>query len=170
VAANDKGIIFRVNGDGSDYQIEYEFDQLSGYGPEGSLCLAPNGKLYGMTNLGGEAPGSPAGTLFKFDLGGGGFTKLVDFDLLGGNGAFGWGTMIVASDGMLYGATYGGGGSGGSIFRLDPTNDNYTIVEVLDQATGRWLHHRRAHPGQRWQALRHGCVRRREQRRRCLQL
>lgn len=133
--ANDKGIIFRVDGDGTDYTIEFAFDEQSGYGPEGGLCLASNGMLYGTTNLGGEGAGSPAGTLFKFDPNGGGFTKLVDFDLLAGNGAFGWATMIAAADGMLYGATYGGGGSGGSLFRVDPATDSYTIIKVLNQTT-----------------------------------
>lgn len=133
--ANDKGVLFSLNGDGNDYTIEYAFSEMSGYGPEGGLCLAANGMLYGMTTLGGEAIGAPAGTLFKFDPGGGGFSKLVDFDLIGGNGAFGWATMIAASDGKLYGATYGGGGSGGSIFRLDPGDDSYTILKMLNQAT-----------------------------------
>lgn len=134
--ANDKGIIFHVNGDGSGYGVDFAFDELSGYAPEGGLCLAPNGMLYGMTNLGGAGTGSASGTLYKFDPSGGGFTKLVDFDLLGGNGAFGWATMIAADDGMLYGATYGGGGgSGGSLFRLDPSDDSYTIIKALDQAT-----------------------------------
>lgn len=134
--ADDKGILFHVNGDGSGYGVDFHFDEQSGYGPEGGLCLAPNGMLYGMTNLGGEGAGSAAGTLYKFDPTGGGFTKLVDFDLLAGNGAFGWATMMAASDGLLYGATYGGGGgTGGSLFRLDPSDDSYAIIKALDQAT-----------------------------------
>ncbi len=130
--ADNKGTIFRVDGDGTDFLVMHHFSDADGYAPEGTLCLASNGKLYGTTNVGGTA--SPAaGTLFSFDLATSTYTKLVDFDI--SNGGFGWGGMIAHPDGKLYGATYGGGGSGGSIFRLDPATDTYTILHPLDQAT-----------------------------------
>ena len=44
--ANDKGTLFRVDADGTDFTVEYHFSELSGWGPEGTLCLADNGKLY----------------------------------------------------------------------------------------------------------------------------
>lgn len=130
--ANDKGTLFRVDADGTDFTVEYHFSELSGWGPEGTLCLADNGKLYGTTNLGG-AGAIPAGTLFSFDPASSTFTKLVDFNNT--NGGFGWGGLVATPEGLLYGATYAGGGSGGSIFRLDPTSDTYTIVYNLVQAT-----------------------------------
>lgn len=127
----NKGTLFSVDGEGTEFEVHYQFDDSSGYAPEGTLCLASNGKLYGTTNLGGSGvPG--AGTLFSFDPGGGGFEKLVDFDLA--NGGFGWGGMITGPDGLLYGATYGGGGTGGSIYRVDPNDDSYSIRYALNEA------------------------------------
>lgn len=128
---NNYGTIFKVNGDGTGFSAAHLFDSINGMGPQGALCLAPNGKLYGMTLFGGT---SNFGTLFSFNPSGNIFTKIVDFDLI--NGGFPWGTMMRASDNKLYGATYSGGvGTGGSIFKLDPVNDSYTLLYSLTQAT-----------------------------------
>ncbi len=130
--ANNKGTLFHVDADGTDFSVAYHFSDSSGYAPEGTLCLANNGKLYGTTNLGGSGlPG--AGTLFSFDMATSTFNKLVDFNI--SNGGYGWGGMVAHPDGKLYGATYGGGGSGGSIFRVDPATDTYSILYALNQST-----------------------------------
>lgn len=130
--ANDKGIIFHVNTDGSGFQVVFHFDAISGWGPEGGLCLAPNGKFYGTTLNGGE--GAPnAGTLFSFDPAGAGFHKIRDFNI--SNGGYNWGSLIVGSDGLLYGASYGGSAGGGSIYRVDPATDAYEELYALTQAT-----------------------------------
>ena len=50
--ANNKGTLFHVDADGTDFSVAYHFSDSSGYAPEGTLCLANNGKLYGTTNLG----------------------------------------------------------------------------------------------------------------------
>lgn len=130
--ANNKGTVFSVNLDGTDFATVFDFDDASGWGPEGGFCLAPNGLLYGMTTFGGE--GAPAvGTLFTIDPSTGAFEKLRDFNL--GNGGYNWGSLIVATDGMLYGAGYAGSDGGGSIFRVDPATNEYMELYALDQAT-----------------------------------
>src|SRR5690606_17150538 len=110
------GTIFSINLDGSDHQIEYVFSQSSGYQARGALCLAPNGKLYGMTSQGGIYGN---GTLFSFDPSTQQFNKILDCDY----GAIGpsWVTLLLASDGYLYGA------GASNIFRLDPATDEYTF-------------------------------------------
>ncbi|MBP6391124.1 MAG: hypothetical protein KA352_09530 [Flavobacteriales bacterium] len=130
--ANDKGTVFRVDADGSNFVTVFDFTDESGWGPEGGLCLAPNGLLYGLTTFGGE--GAPAaGTLFTIDPADGTFNKLRDFNL--GNGGFNWSTLITGTDGLLYGAGYAGSDGGGSIYRVDPTTNEYTELYALDQAT-----------------------------------
>ena len=130
--ANDRGTVFSVNTDGSDFTTVFDFSDASGWGPEGGLCLAPNGLLYGLTTFGGE--GAPAaGTLFTIDPANGNFTKLRDFSI--SNGGYNWSSLIVGTDGMLYGAGYAGSDGGGSIYRVDPTNNEYTELYALDQAT-----------------------------------
>ncbi len=129
--ANNKGTIFYMDGDGTDYTTVFDFDEVSGSGLEGTLCLAPNGKLYGTSNEGGSA--DPAsGTLFSYDPVNELFEKHVDFD--GINGGTGWGGMVVAPDGLLYGGCCSGGGTGGCIYRVEPSTDGYTIAYALDAA------------------------------------
>lgn len=130
--ANNKGTIFSMNVDGSGFTVWHHFTDESGWGPEGGLCLAPNGMIYGATTLGGEAEPA-AGTLFKIDPATGSFTKLMDFNI--SNGGYSWGSLIVGGDGLLYGASYGGGAGGGSIYRLDPADDTYEILYGLNQNT-----------------------------------
>ncbi len=130
--ANDKGTIFHIDADGTDFVKVFDFDEASGWGPEAGLCLAPNGKLYGTTAHGGTA--SPiGGTLFSFDPNGAGFHKILDFDITNGGGN--WGTLVLGTDGALYGGQYMGGGSGGSIYRVDPATDGYTILHGLNTTT-----------------------------------
>jgi uncharacterized repeat protein (TIGR03803 family) len=132
--ANNKGTVFYVNADGSDFTTVLAFTDSTGWGPEGGLCLAPNGMLYGTTLMGGL--GSPAaGTLYMVDPSNNTFTKLQDFQIT--DGGLNWSTPIVADDGMLYFGSYASatGNGGGAIFRLDPTDNSLTEVYGLTQAT-----------------------------------
>jgi uncharacterized repeat protein (TIGR03803 family) len=129
--ANNKGTVFVVDADGTDFTTVVSFDEASGWNAEGGLCLAPNGLLYGLTNLGGTA--SPAaGTLFTIDPATYTFTKLRDFNIT--NGGFNFGTLVVGADGLLYGAGYAGTNGGGSIYRIDPATNAYTELYALDQS------------------------------------
>ena len=91
---NGKGTIFRINGDGSNYSLEFFFDSASGYSPTGSL-LVNSGKLYGLTQLGGVG----LGTIFSFDP----FSHVYDvlFDLVN-FGCQPLGSLTKASNGKLY--------------------------------------------------------------------
>lgn len=130
--ANNKGTVFVVDADGTNFTTVYDFSDASGHTPEGGLVLAPNNMIYGLTTFGGE--GAPAaGTLFTIDPSNNTFTKLHDFAI--SDGGFNWSTPIVGTDGLLYFAGYGGSGGGGGIFRLDPATNEYTELYGLTQAT-----------------------------------
>jgi uncharacterized repeat protein (TIGR03803 family) len=126
-----KGTLFRIHMDGTGFTVLHHFDAATGWDAEGTLCAAPNGKLYGTTVLGGS--GAPAmGTLFSFDPVTDAYALLQNFDgTTGGNGFAG---MVVGADGMLYGAGYLGS-SGGTIYRVDPADDSYSNRFLLDAAT-----------------------------------
>jgi uncharacterized repeat protein (TIGR03803 family) len=130
--ANNKGTIFHIDADGTDFVKVFDFDDPSGWNPEAGLCLAPNGKLYGTTSYGGSG-NAVAGTLFSFDPNGGGFHKIEDFDIANGGGN--WGSLVLGNDGLLYGGQYMSGAGGGSIYSVDPSNDTYTIVHGLNTST-----------------------------------
>ncbi len=76
--ANDQGVIFSwdpVTGELSD---QHDFmDEDYSVIPVGTLLKADNGKIYGMTSMGG---GSYNGVLFELDSSGGGYTKRVNFE------------------------------------------------------------------------------------------
>lgn len=131
--AFNKGTLFHVDADGTDFQKVLDFTDSTGWGPEGGMCLSANGKLYGTTFMGGS--GSPvAGTLFSFDPAGAGFHKIHDFTITDGGGN--WGSLVQGTDdGMLFAGQYMGGAGGGSIYRVDPSSDAYTIVHGLNTTT-----------------------------------
>src|SRR5215210_4524340 len=100
--------------------------------PTGSLIQASDGKLYGMTENGGSRG---FGVIFSFDPSSSTYTKLKDFDYT--NGAHPYGSLIQASDGNLYGMTYGGGSSNaGVIFSFDPSSSTYIKLKDFDIGNG----------------------------------
>ncbi|MEP6951871.1 MAG: choice-of-anchor tandem repeat GloVer-containing protein [Ginsengibacter sp.] len=110
-------------------------DLVNGSSPTGSLVLAGNGKLYGMTKFGGN---SNKGVIFSYDPATGIYAKLLDFD--GTNGAIPSGSLIQASNGKLYGMTMSGGTSVddefSAIFSFDPLSSTFTKLKELHRADG----------------------------------
>ncbi len=85
--------------------------------PQASLIQASDGNLYGTTRNGGS---SGMGTVFVIRDLSGTPTESVIHSLAGGSdGSKPVASLIQASDGNLYGTTYGGGSSGaGTVFRI----------------------------------------------------
>jgi uncharacterized repeat protein (TIGR03803 family) len=108
-----------------------------GEGPEAALVQAANGDFYGTTNQGGAnqancAP-STCGTVFKITPSGT-LTTLYSFcaQSLCADGAYpNFAQLVQATDGDLYGTTggggYGGGASGGTIFKITPNGTLTTL-------------------------------------------
>lgn len=59
--ANNKGTIFKIKTDGTDYSLLYSFDNANGERPDGDLVLI-NNFLYGTTVEGGT---NNVGVIFK---------------------------------------------------------------------------------------------------------
>ncbi|MEO8765347.1 MAG: choice-of-anchor tandem repeat GloVer-containing protein [Ginsengibacter sp.] len=126
------GAVFSFDPVSSDYVKVMDFDSTNGANPSGSFSLSDDGKLYGMTQLGG---GSNAGVIFSFEPSTASYTKLKDLDST--NGANPQGNLIQAADGKLYGVTYQGGGNGsGVIFSIDPATSVYTNLKDFDNTEG----------------------------------
>ena len=100
----------------------------TGFHPEGSLVLAPNGKMYALSSFGGSVN---KGLLFEYDYITNTATKLIDF--VGANGAYAYGDVFIASNGKLYGMTYeGGNNNDGVIFEYDISSSTYTVKYHFD--------------------------------------
>lgn len=134
--ASGAGTIYRISTDGGDVEVLHNFDSLEGIHPNGSLLHATSGLLFGVTSQGGRAD-DDYGTLFKLNSDGTGFRVLIDFD--GDKGQNPYGPLIEGSDGWLYGMAEGGGPLGfGTVFKIDPEGNQFTVLHNFGQGDGGW--------------------------------
>jgi uncharacterized repeat protein (TIGR03803 family) len=123
----DDGTVFRLT-PGKQVKVLHSFSgrRRDGGGPVSALVEA-NGALYGVTTAGGSADG---GVAFRAARDGGSAT-IHEFGVDPHEGHLCWAGLTLASDGMLYGATYFGGDSGGGVvYRMD-TDGNVTPLWPL---------------------------------------
>jgi uncharacterized repeat protein (TIGR03803 family) len=127
------GVLFQFNPATLAFAKQFDFDGAAkGQSPYGSLMQATDGKLYGMTYSGGA---NNMGVLFSYDPLNSVYSKQLDFDGLG-NGSYPYGSLIQASNGMLYATTYfGGSKSMGTLFRFDPLHSVYSKLVDFNAAT-----------------------------------
>jgi uncharacterized repeat protein (TIGR03803 family) len=112
----NKGVIYKVDNNGSGYEVLHDFNGDKGAFPESSMTLS--GKtLYGITTMGGSAG---TGTLFKIDTTGLNFEVLINFT--GDNGSYPVGSLVDDGANTLYGMT-GSNTSNykGTVFKFDKT-------------------------------------------------
>ena len=123
---NFGGVLYRIQLDGSGYQILHHFDTLTGTFP----LAAPTeylGYLYGATiNFGAHSNG----TLYRIALNGTGFEVLHDFSssmiTIGPKAPF---TPLLEIGGKLYGvSTDGGDISAGAILKIEPSPGTAPVV------------------------------------------
>jgi len=122
--ANNMGVLFEYDPATDTYTKKLDFTgPINGSNPRGSLMQATNGKLYGMTYQGGS---NNMGVLFEYDPATNNYTKKLDF-AGATNGSYPQGSLMQATNGQLYGMTYGGGANGwGVLFEYDPVTNTYT--------------------------------------------
>jgi uncharacterized repeat protein (TIGR03803 family) len=101
---NGLGIIFEWNPLTNTYAKKLDFNTSNGANPRGTLLSSRNGKLYGMTNKGGDFD---AGVLFEWDPATDNYRKELDFKQPE-KGGYPLGSLYQAANGMLYGMTYDG--------------------------------------------------------------
>jgi uncharacterized repeat protein (TIGR03803 family) len=124
--AFNQGEIFEYDRTTSTYTSKYSFFGPAGSSPAASLIIAANGKLYGMTPLGGN---SGTGVLFEYDYINNIYTKKYDFN--GTSGGNPYGSLKEAATGLLYGMTSSGGANNvGTLFEFDIATG--TLTKKLD--------------------------------------
>ncbi len=131
--ASDLGVIFRINADGTGFQVLHSFTAgaTDGALPFGSLVVY-GGKFYGLTYRGGSGG---AGTIFKIDTNGSGFKLLHSFTAGAADGADPRGSLKLVGT-KLYGMTAVGGVSNlGTIFRISPSGAGFGLLHSFAGAT-----------------------------------
>jgi uncharacterized repeat protein (TIGR03803 family) len=134
--ANGAGVIFRINPDGSGFQILHDFNTQHERDSYGSLIQGSDGYLYGMTNGGSsEFPGS----VFKIKMDGTSYTVLHQFTNFADGSPMG--SLVQVPDGTLYGMVVGDAtgtspSGHGNIFTIKPDGSGYNIVHYFDGTNG----------------------------------
>lgn len=116
------GVVYRMNSDGTGFEILHEFDNTGGAQSVAALVWGTDNRLYGSTRWGGSYG---HGALFRLDPDGKNYTLLHSFKMYN-TGKAPLGNMIQHSDKYFYGTTnVGGKHNSGGIFRLDAGLSNY---------------------------------------------
>ena len=130
-ASLNKGTIYKINGDSSDFSDIFNFNGTDGSYPRGKLSTYNNdGKLYGF--CGGGINGY--GLIFSFDTLTNTSTNLYNFtgSNIGDNG-----NLLLANDNKFYGTTFQGGYGLGNVFSYDPVTNIFTdIHDFVDPNEG----------------------------------
>ncbi len=128
------GVLYEYDIVTNNYVKKFDFGGTNGNYPNGSMIVATNGKLYGITGNGGATNN---GVLYEFDPFTGVYTKKVDF-AGASNGSYANGNLVQATNGKLYGLTaYGGANSLGVLFEYNITTNTLTKkIDFTGSATG----------------------------------
>jgi len=147
--AQGNGTVFRVRFDGTGFETLFVFPELvansaglptnvNGATPVAGLTDGGDGRLYGVTNLGGEQGN---GTVYSFDPVGRVLTTLHHFD--GTKGARPTGELLLARNGSLVGTTTTGGTSAagavttfGTIFSIARDGTGFTSLRSFEGSNG----------------------------------
>lgn len=127
--SNDKGVVFKIDPDGTHYSILHDFASDDGYGLafDAGVMLGTDGALYGTTSTAGT---NGFGTIYKLNADGSGYTMLHTFGA-SGDGNSPNGPLVQGADGVLYGTTYSGRGNLGTVFKINPDGAGYLILYVF---------------------------------------
>jgi uncharacterized repeat protein (TIGR03803 family) len=127
---SSKGTIFKYDATAGTETVLHSFGAgTDGTYPTGSLLLASNGLLYGLTTTGGA---NNLGTIFTYNIGTGAYADIHDFGS-GTDAQTPHGSLIEAAfDGKLYGMSESGGANGGgTIFSYNRYTNTEAIVYTL---------------------------------------
>lgn len=127
------GTLFEFNPTTKAETVLHSFGGASdGASPHGSLILASNGNLYGLTSAGGLYG---QGGLFEYNVQAQSYSLLYSF--VGGtfDGGAPDGTLLEATDGKFYGTTSTGGANNvGTLFSFDPSTSAEAVIHSFGAA------------------------------------
>lgn len=115
------GTVFKLNIDSTNYQVIHRFDLNSNGSYPYCTLTVKDSVLYGVTMKGGS--NSKNSVYFKIDTSGDNFTKLHEFDSLGGWNPYG---EIIIYDDTVYGLTSSGGDYNfGVVYKMEIDGTGY---------------------------------------------
>ncbi len=133
---NGGGCIFRTNSSGENLNIQYAFPGTNNgsSGINADMIEGANGLLYGLTMNGGV---NNEGIIYSYNPIANTFTKLADFNNTK-SGMFPYGSLLLASNGKLYGVCLEGGEYNyGTIFEFDTLSGNMVKLHDFNGNNGK---------------------------------
>lgn len=128
------GTLFSYDISTNTHSVRYNFATATGSVPQGSLVQTASGLFYGVTGLGGT---NSDGVLFRWNDVSSAYTSLKNFNNSSAtDGGLPHASLVIASNGKLYGTTTidgtpGGGNSNGTIYSYDITTSTYTRLQAF---------------------------------------
>lgn len=116
----NRGTVFKVNTDGSDYAVLKSFTEADGGIPRDAGLVMGNGVLYGTLN-------GSAGKVFKLNTNGSGYNVLA-------NATNPRATLLLFGN-TLYGTTAGGDVDAGTVFKVNTDGSGHMVLKVFEYFT-----------------------------------
>ncbi len=129
----NKGVLYKINGDGTGYTNHYNFNDTLGRYPQYKLMFNyNNNKFYGVCPAGGQLGDN--GVLFSFDTLTNTYSDIHDFNTLDSSGRNPCSSLIQLNNGLLYGlaAQTSSGSQAGLLYNFNTTNSAYTKLVDFD--------------------------------------
>ncbi len=129
-----KGVIYKINPDGTDFKVLYSFHKSTGHNPHCRLTLGSDGKtLYGMTKTGG--PGG-LGLVFGYNISDTAYKTVHTFTKGKDNGNTAEHGFLTLSGDRLFGMThYGGQHDKGTVFSVNQDSSDFKIIHSFDDGS-----------------------------------
>jgi len=132
---NNNGVLFSISTTLTSYNEFYTFPLSGTNGAKCNGLIQYSGKLYGLCQNGGSGPTSP-GTIFSISPDGTNFTRLHSFNPLTDGDTPKQNRLLLVND-IFYGTTSTGGVTGnGTIFSINPNDNNFTVLHTFTLADG----------------------------------
>jgi uncharacterized repeat protein (TIGR03803 family) len=131
-AALNRGTVFEYLPGAASITVRANFGTTDHARPLSTLALAADGKLYGISQIGGD---SSEGAIFSFDTVTYALSKRYSFRPTQGRAPLA--AMVTSTSGLLYGTTNSGGlYEGGVLFHFNHSTSMYTVVHHFATANG----------------------------------
>ena len=118
--AANRGTVFKVNTDGSDYAVLKSFTEADGGTPADAGLVFGDGTLYGTLS-------GTGGKVFKLNPDSGSYTVLA-------NASNPRATLLLSGN-TLYGTTAGGDVDSGTVFKVNTDGSGHVVLKVFDYST-----------------------------------
>lgn len=134
------GAIYKTDGDGNNFEVQYNFFKTVGATNQTALTETPNGKLYGIASDGAVCE-NYGGVLYEYNISTDSYDIKYSFED-DENGNYPIGNLVYATNDKLYGITSRGGipddNSGkGVIFEFDLSTNTYTKIFDFEGVNGK---------------------------------